>query len=94
MEGKKSRLAKELASRPGYSQLVEGKMSRGRIRLVVLAHFSPLAPGVDVIDLRGTPGTSPLLRSGAFDLLEGEVLTLDAQPIGRVGEIHAEAAEG
>jgi hypothetical protein len=49
---------------------------------------------VDVLELRGSTGTSPLLRSGAFDLLEGEVLTLDAQPIGKVGEIHAEAAEG
>jgi putative SbcD/Mre11-related phosphoesterase len=94
IEGKKTRLAKELASRPGYSQLVEGQRRRGRIRLVVLAHFSPLAPGVDVLELRGSTGTSPLLRSGAFDLLEGEVLTLDAQPIGKVGEIRAEAAEG
>ena len=83
-----------MVSRPGYSQLVEGQKSRGRIRLVVLAHFSPLAPGVDVLELSGSPGTSPLLRSGAFYLLEGEVLMLDAQPIGKVGELHAEAAEG
>lgn len=94
LEGTKSRLARELASRPGYGQLVEGKRSRGRIRLVVLAHFSPLAPGVDVLELRASPGTSPLLRSSAFDLLRGEVLTLDAQPIGKVGAIDAEATEG
>ncbi len=94
IEGSRSRLAKELASRPGYGELVEDRLRRGKIRLVVLAHFSPLAPGVDVLELRGAPGTSPLLRSGAFDLERGEVLTLDAQPIGKVGEILAEAAEG
>ncbi len=94
LEGTRSRLARELASRPGYGQLVEGQRRRGRIRLVVLAHFSPLAPGVDVLELRASPGTSPLLRSSAFDLLRGEVLTLDAQPIGKVGAIDAEAAEG
>ncbi|MEM2041991.1 MAG: metallophosphoesterase [Nitrososphaerota archaeon] len=94
MEASRSRLAKELTSRPGYARLLEGRKPRGKLRLVVLAHFSPLAPGVDVQELRGSPGTSPLIRSGVFDLSGAEVITLDAQPIGRLGEIRAEAAEG
>ncbi len=94
VEGTRSRLARELAMRPGYNQLVERRKGMGKVRLVVLAHFSPLAPGVDVLELSGSPGTGPLLRSRAFDLHRGEVLTLDAQPIGEVGAIRAEAAEG
>jgi metallophosphoesterase superfamily enzyme len=81
IEGKKSRLAKELASRPGYSQLVEGQRRRGRIRLVVLAHFSPPRTG------RGRP------RAEGFDGHEPPSEVRRLRPSGRRGTDAGRAAD-
>lgn len=90
IEGSRSRLARAVASRPGYSEAFAVSRVRGRVRLLILAHFSPMAPGVDVSALPSSGRTSPLLRSGAFNVLDADVLSTSGELLGRLGELEFE----
>ncbi|MCS7095148.1 MAG: metallophosphoesterase [Thaumarchaeota archaeon] len=87
IESARSRLVKAIASRPGYSETFEGLRFRGRIKLLILGHFSSMAPGVDVSELSSSSRTSPLLRSGAFNVLDADVLSTSGELLGRLGEL-------
>ncbi|MCS7127498.1 MAG: metallophosphoesterase [Thaumarchaeota archaeon] len=90
LKGSRSRLARAIAERPGYAEVLEVMRPRGTVKLLVLAHFSPMAPGVDVAELPGSRRTSPLLRSGAFDVAEAEVLSTSGELLGRLTELGVE----
>lgn len=60
---------------------------RKRLRLIVMPAFNPILTGISVNSLMPNDRLWPLMRGGGFELEQAEVITLEGERLGRVGEL-------
>jgi metallophosphoesterase superfamily enzyme len=86
LKGERSRL---------YLRLTREKKSmlKGTIELLVMPSFNEILTGRSVIELAGElGGRGPILGSGAFNIDEAEVITLEGVSLGTVAYLRYETA--
>jgi len=60
---------------------------RKKLKLIVMPAFNPILTGISVNSLTPRDRLWPLMRGGGFELEQAEVITLDGERLGRVGEL-------
>ena len=60
---------------------------RRKLKLIVMPAFNPLLTGISVNSLTPKDKLWPLMRGGGFELREAEVITLNGERLGKVGEL-------
>jgi len=78
LEGDRGILAERLKSKTRM---------RRKLKLIVMPAFNPILTGISVNSLTPRDRLWPLMRGGGFELRQAEVITLNGERLGRVGEL-------
>ena len=78
LEGDRRVLAERLGARSGR---------RKKLKLIVMPAFNPILTGISVNSITPRDRLWPLMRGGGFELRQAELITLNGERLGRVGEL-------